>query len=110
MAQNTSAPAIERMHPETLMRGACSMRIRLLPGFVVAEGNAQVAGEPQVVRLPLLHPGRQGVPFLLQVAAAGGVQRDPGPGGVAEVLGVLGEHVGIDVAVPGLRGRRPPLS
>jgi len=44
------------------------------------------------------------VPFLLQVAAAGGVQRDPGPGGVAEVLGVLGEQVGIDVAVPGFAG------
>jgi len=43
--------------------------------FIVVEGNPQVTGEPQVVAGPFQHPGGQGVAFLLQLGAAGRVER-----------------------------------
>jgi hypothetical protein len=41
-------------------------------------------GEPEVVIGAVAHPGREGAPFVLQLAAAGGVQDDPGISRLAE--------------------------
>ena len=81
----------ELAHPDDLL------------GLVVVERNPQVRGEPQVVA-GAAHPGGQGVPFLLQPAAAGGVERDPGVRGVAELVAVLGEELGVDGVVAGVAG------
>ncbi len=64
----------------------------------------QVCREPQVVRLALLHPGGQGVPFLLQPGAACGVERDAGLSGFLEPVAVLGEDLGVDAVVAGSAG------
>jgi len=69
MAQKTSAPVIERMQPETLMRSLLILYVLL--GSVIVKRDLQVTGEPEVVTGAVAHPGRQGVPFLLQLAAAG---------------------------------------
>ncbi len=87
MAQNSSAPAMERMQPETLMR-SLAMRMDCSAGLL-RERDAQVAGEPEVVVLAGLHPGGEGVAFLLQLAAAAGVERDPGGRGLAVPVLVL---------------------
>ena len=42
--------------------------------FAVIERYLQVTGEPEIVLAPVEHPGREGAAFLLQLAAAGGVQ------------------------------------
>jgi hypothetical protein len=47
---------------------------------VVGERDAQVAGEPQTVGLAAAQPRGQGVPFLLEPAAAAGVEGNPGGG------------------------------
>ena len=61
---------------------------------VIAERDAQVAGEPEVVGLAVLHPRGEGVPLLLELALAGGVEGGPGGGGLA---------VPVLVLVPGFR-------
>jgi hypothetical protein len=67
-----------------------------LLGGVVSERDAQVAGEPQVVGLAGLHPGGEGVPFLLELALAGGVEGDPGLRGLAVPVLVLGAGFRVD--------------
>ena len=74
-------------------------------GLVVIEGNPQVRGEPEVVRLAGGHPGGQGVPLPLQGGAAAGVQRDPGGGGLAEPAGVLLQGLRADRGGPVRAGR-----
>jgi hypothetical protein len=49
-------------------------------GLVVVEVNPQVMGEAEVVTGAAGHPGGQGVALLLELAAAAGVQDDPGHG------------------------------
>ena len=61
-------------------------------------------GEPEVVIGAVAHPGREGVPFLLQLAAAGGVQDDPGIGGLAEPPALLFQDLRVDGAAPGVAG------
>jgi hypothetical protein len=46
-------------------------------------------GEAQVVVPAVAHPGRQGVAFALELAAAGGVEGEPGGGRVAEPAAAL---------------------
>jgi hypothetical protein len=46
-------------------------------------------GEPQVVIGLVAHPGREGVLFLVQLAAAGGVHDDPGISRLAEPPALL---------------------
>src|SRR5271165_4884007 len=57
-------------------------------GIIVGR-NPQVMGEPEIVIGAVAHPGRQRVPLSLQLAAAGGVQDDPGIRRVAEPAAVL---------------------
>ena len=71
-----------------------------LLGFVIVERNPQVMDEPQVISVAGEHPGGQCVAFLLELAAAGGVQGDPGGGRVAEPSAVLFQDFGVDAAVP----------
>ena len=87
MAQKTSALGhrahaagdldAELAHPDVLL------------GSVIVERDLQVMGKPEIVTGAVAHPGRQGVPFLLQLAAAGGVQDDPGIGCLAEPAALL---------------------
>ena len=67
-------------------------------------------GEPEVVIGAVAHPGREGVPFLLQLAAADGVQDDPGIGRLAEPPALLFQDLRVDGAHvegdPRLRARR----
>jgi hypothetical protein len=102
MAQNSPAPAMERMQPETLDPELAHADGAL--GFVVVEGDAQVAGEPQVVVLAGLHPGRERVPFLLQFPPAGGVEGDARGGGLAEPVLVLCPCLRVSGGGPGLAG------
>ena len=92
---------MDRMDPETLMR---SLLILITFSWVVVERDPQVMGEPEVIVGAVSHPRGQGVPFLLQGAAPGGVQGDPGAGGVPEVFLVLGEQLGLDGVVAGVAG------
>jgi hypothetical protein len=71
---------------------------------VVRERDAQVTGEPQVVVPAVLHPGGEGVPFLLELPVPGGVDRDPGLRGLAVPVLVLLAGLGTEGAVPCLAG------
>jgi hypothetical protein len=82
MAQKASAPCMERMQPET-------------------SRNPQVMGEPEIVIGAAAHPFRESVPFSLQLAAADGVQDDPGVRRVAEPAIVLVQGFRVDPVVPG---------
>jgi len=61
-------------------------------------------GEPEVVIGAVAHPGREGVPFLLQLAAADGVQDDPGIGRLAEPPALLFQDLRVDGAASGVAG------
>ncbi|HEY6276305.1 MAG TPA: hypothetical protein VIX86_08220 [Streptosporangiaceae bacterium] len=61
-------------------------------------------GEAQVIAGAIPHPSRESVPFLLQLAAAGGVQDDPGVRGVTEPAIVLRQDFRVDRVVPGGAG------
>jgi hypothetical protein len=61
-------------------------------------------GEPEIVIGAGGYPDGQGVPLLLQLAAAGGVQHDPGVRGVAEPAAVLFQDVRVDGVFPGCAG------
>ena len=63
---------------------------------IVGERNAQVAGESQVVGLAVLHPRGEGVPFLLELPAAGGVKGNPGLRRLAVPVLVLRAGFGVD--------------
>jgi hypothetical protein len=89
MAQKISAPVMDRRLPENLDPQLAHPDDLL--GLVIAERNPQVAREPQVVRLPVTHPGGQGVPLALELSLPGGVKDDPGGCGVAEVPRVQAE-------------------
>src|SRR5579863_3407875 len=102
MAQKASAPGMERMQPETLMR---SLLILMTCSASLLSGrNPQVMGEPEIVIGAVAHPGCQGMPLSLQLAAAGGVQDDPGVRGVAEPAAVLFQDFRVDGIVPGSAG------
>ena len=75
-----------------------------LLGFIVIGRNPQVMGEPEIVTGAGAHPGGQGVPLSLQLAAAGGVQDDPGVRGVAEPAAVFFQDFRVDGIVPGSAG------
>jgi hypothetical protein len=75
-----------------------------LLGLFVAGCDPQVMGEPQVVTVLGEHPRVQGVALLLQIAAAGSVDRDPGGCGVAEPAAVLFQDFRIHGTVPGGAG------
>jgi hypothetical protein len=53
-------------------------------------------GEPEIVAGAVAQPLGQSVPFLLQRAAPGRVERDPRLGGSTEVFLVLSEQLGVD--------------
>jgi hypothetical protein len=82
----------ELAHPDDLL------------SFIVVERNLQVMGEPQVVVGAVAHPGREGVPFVLQLAAAGGVQDDPGISRLAEPPALLFEDLRVDGPAAGACG------
>ena len=69
--------------------------------LAVIEGNPQVVGKPQVITLAIAHADGQGVPFLLQLAAPGGVQGDPGGGCVTEPAAVLFQDFRADRVLAG---------
>ena len=82
------------MQPETLIRSlliwmACSAGL-------LSKGTADGGGVP--------HPVREGAPFLLERAAAGGVEHDPGLCGVGEVPLLLGEQRRVDPGAPVVAG------
>jgi hypothetical protein len=68
--------------------------------FIVVGRNPQVMGEPEIVTGAVAHPGRQGMTLSLQLAAAGGVQDDPGVRGVAEPAAVLFQDFRIGGVMP----------
>jgi hypothetical protein len=89
------------MQPETLMR---SLLILMICWASLLSKESAGHGEAQVVVPAVAHPDRQGVAFALELAAAGGVEGEPGGGRVAEPAAVLLQDFRVDGAVSGGAG------